>query len=105
MVRLSGDTLSSTRGQTAGRPAPLALCCQGGIRRLREMIFATIWNAVFDGRFEDRERALQVFREHTERVKRVVPSDRLLVFEAQQGWGLLCAFWACRFPTGPIPRE
>jgi hypothetical protein len=74
------------------------------IRYLREMIFATIWNGVFGGRFEDREHALQVFREHTERVKRVVPPDRLLVFEAKEGWEPLCAFLGVPVPDGPYPH-
>ena len=37
-------------------------------------------------------------------VKKVVPPNRLLVFEAKQGWGPLCKFLDLPIPEGPFPR-
>ena len=53
---------------------------------------ALIWNGVFEGRFSDRARAIEIFHEHTEAVRAVVPSDRLLIFDVREGWAPLCAF-------------
>jgi len=55
-------------------------------------------------RFDDRERAKQIFLEWNETVKRVVPSDRLLVFEAKDGWTPLCDFLGVPVPDTPFPR-
>lgn len=73
-------------------------------RRFREMVNRTIWDGVFDGRFEDKEYALKVYREHIEEVKRTLPADRLLVHEAKEGWEPLCAFLGKPAPEGPYPR-
>jgi hypothetical protein len=56
------------------------------------------------GRFEDRDRAQRVFVEWNEEVKRTVPADRLLVFEAKQGWEPLCEFLGVPVPDAPFPR-
>jgi hypothetical protein len=55
-------------------------------------------------RFSDREHVKKVFNDHTEQVKRVVPAERLLVFEAKQGWEPLCAFLGVPVPKEPFPR-
>jgi hypothetical protein len=55
-------------------------------------------------RFDDRERAKQMFVEWNESVKRTVPAERLLVFEAKQGWGPLCEFLGVPVPDEPYPR-
>ena len=74
------------------------------LRRTSEMIFATIWNGTFGGRFEDRAHAIEVFRRNTEHVKQVVPSERLLVFQATDGWEPLCEFLGVPVPAGPYPH-
>jgi hypothetical protein len=74
------------------------------VRRASEMVNRTVWDGVFDGRFEDREHALQVYRENTERVKRTIPPERLLVFEAKDGWEPLCAFLGVTTPDEPYPH-
>ncbi len=62
-----------------------------------------VWDGVFEGRFLDRSFALKVFQSWNEQVQRVVPADRLLVYQAGEGWGALCRFLelpipACEFP-------
>ncbi len=74
------------------------------VRTLREFINRTVWDDIFDGRFEDKEFALQVFREHTEAVKRAIPAERLLIHEAKDGWQPLCEFLGNPIPETPYPR-
>jgi hypothetical protein len=74
------------------------------IDRINRMIIASVWDGVFHGRFEDREYALQVYRDHIAHVKSAVPSDRLLVFEAKDGWEPLCRFLDVPVPENPYPH-
>ncbi len=69
-----------------------------------DMVFELIWDGTFHGRVEDSEHAIDVYLAHNEYVKRQVPSDRLLVFEASQGWEPLCTFLECPVPDEPYPR-
>ncbi len=41
---------------------------------------------------------------HNEEVKRVVPAERLLVWEVADGWGPLCEFLEVDVPEGPLPH-
>ena len=51
-----------------------------------------IWKGIFHNKLEDKAHAIEVFNSHIEEVKRVVPEERLLVFEARHGWEPLCKF-------------
>jgi hypothetical protein len=76
--------------------------------RLRSFLGLTkrlIWEGVFRGRFDDRAHAIEVFNRHIEEVKRVVPKDRLLVYEVSEGWGPLCSFLGVPVPENqPFPH-
>ena len=74
------------------------------LARLNRMIVATIWDGVFGGRFEDREHALQVYRDHIARVKATARPDQLLVFEAKDGWTPLCNFLNVPVPENDYPH-
>ena len=63
-----------------------------------------IWNGTFDGRFEDKTRAIEILERHNEEVKRRVPPDRLLVYEVREGWGPLCEFLGVPEPDEPFPH-
>jgi hypothetical protein len=63
-----------------------------------------IWQGTFDGRFEDKAHAIEVFERHNEEVKRRVPQERLLVYEVKEGWGPLCEFLGVPVPDEPFPR-
>lgn len=65
---------------------------------------ALIWNGLFEGRFEDRARAIDVFEARTQEVMDAVPPDRLLVFDVAQGWEPLCAFLDVPVPDEPFPH-
>jgi hypothetical protein len=46
---------------------------------------------------------IQVYERHNEEVKRKIPKDRLLVFEAKDGWDSLCKFLGVPVPSVPYP--
>lgn len=59
----------------------------------------------FGDRLHDRDFMVERFKRHTEEVLATVPKERLLVFEAAQGWEPLCAFLGVPVPDKPYPRE
>jgi hypothetical protein len=63
-----------------------------------------IWHGVFEGRMDDKDHVIGVYEAHVARVKREAPPDRLLVFEASEGWAPLCAFLGVPVPDTPYPR-
>lgn len=73
-------------------------------RRMRSMVEKLIWKGTFGGRFEDRAHALGVFAAHNTEVRRRVPSDRLLVYQVDQGWPPLCDHLGVDVPTEPFPH-
>jgi hypothetical protein len=74
-------------------------------KRFSRMVDRVVWDGTFQGRFEDKAHALDVFRQHNEHVRNVVPAERLLVYEVNQGWEPLCAFLGVPVPEGkPFPR-
>ena len=73
-------------------------------RRLRPVLQRMIWDGTFDGRFEDRAHAVEVFERHNERVRRSVPEQRLLEFRVDQGWQPLCRFLDVEVPAEPFPH-
>jgi len=46
----------------------------------------------------------EVFERHNEEVRRTIPADRLLVFEAKDGWAPLCEFLGAKVPDAPYPK-
>jgi Sulfotransferase domain len=52
----------------------------------------------------DEAHMVAVFERHNDEVKRVIPPERLLVFEASQGWEPLCRFLDVPVPATPFPR-
>jgi hypothetical protein len=65
-----------------------------------------IWQDVFQNKLEDKDHAINVFNSHIEEVKRVVPAERLLIFEARQGWEPLCSFLNVPLPVDqPYPHR
>lgn len=58
----------------------------------------------FGDRIADRDFMVAYFRRRTAEVQAEIPADRLLVFEAKQGWEPLCAFLGVPVPDAPYPR-
>src|SRR5512133_1651683 len=69
-------------------------------RIMRTMHDEIIWNGNLKGVFEDREKAIEVYREYMEEVKKTVPADRLLVYNVKEGWKPLCDFLGVPVPEG-----
>jgi hypothetical protein len=83
----------------ASYPAP-----SGGARehpmRFANMIVA---EQTFGGDFS-RDNVIATFERHNAEVVASIPADRLLVFEAAQGWQPLCDFLGVPVPDAPFPR-
>ena len=58
----------------------------------------------FGDRLHDRDFMLAYFKRHTEEVIRTIPKERLLVYEAGQGWEPLCKFFGLPVPAEPFPQ-
>ena len=72
-----------------------------GAARLADHI---VWEVTFDGRFEDRAYAMEVFEIHNAAVRHRVPPERLLVFDVRDGWEPLCDFLSVEVPEKPFPH-
>jgi len=75
------------------------------IARVLQLPKRHLWQQMFQGRFEDRAFATDVFRRHNQEVQETVPADRLLVFDVKQGWEPLCKFLDVPVPDAPFPRS
>lgn len=53
----------------------------------------------------DRQGLIDAFEAHNDAVRSVVPPERLLVFQAREGWGPLCDFLGVAAPDEPFPRS
>ncbi len=62
-----------------------------------------IWKKYFEGRFEDKEYAINKFNKHIEEVMSIIPNNKLLIFEAKDGWKPLCNFLEVGIPSEPYP--
>jgi hypothetical protein len=68
------------------------------------MVREIIVERTFGGRLDDCDHAIAVYERHNDAVKRAIPPQRLLVYEASQGWEPLCRFLGKPVPSGPFPR-
>ncbi len=59
----------------------------------------------FRAHMHDRAFMTDYFRRHNEEVKRTIAPERLLVYEAGQGWEPLCKFLGVSVPDAPYPSE
>ncbi len=75
-----------------------------GVFEIGRMGNEIIWQGTFDGRFEDKRHAIEIFNRHNEEVRRRVPEDQLLVYEVKEGWRPLCEFLGVEEPAKPFPR-
>ena len=74
------------------------------VDRLMRMVQRTVWDGVFEGEFENRDRSIERFNAHIETVKKVIPIDRLLVHNVAEGWEPICNFLNKPMPQTPYPR-
>lgn len=99
-VRDPGQWFESTQA-TIFSPASL--------ERLSASPMATFFRkttlTAFGDHIHDREFMIMEFNRHNAEVRGSVPPDRLLVYEASQGWEPLCRFLDVPVPSTPFPRR
>lgn len=65
-------------------------------------------HAGFDQRYgadlSAKESAIAAYRRNNERVRELIPADRLLVFDVAEGWPKLCQFLELPVPATPFPH-
>jgi hypothetical protein len=59
---------------------------------------------LFPKGIKDKDSVIEVYNRHNETVRRVIPAERLLVYELSQGWEPLCAFLGAPVPAEPLPK-
>jgi len=71
-------------------------------RTFYEMLSSTIYSLVADPR--DKASMVKFYNDHNECIKRIVPKEKLLIFNVAEGWAPLCAFLQLPIPDVPFPR-
>ena len=74
------------------------------LERVWSLVEKELWQSDFQGKFADKQYAIEVFNQHVEEVKQNVPSTRLLVYQITEGWEPLCRFLDVPVPNQPFPR-
>jgi len=95
------DSFQATIGRFLGPPDAHS----DADRRARAaMTHELIGQQIFGGIIDDRAHAIRVFREHNAEVQRTIAPDRLLTFQASDGWQPLCDFLGVAVPDTPFPH-
>lgn len=64
-----------------------------------------VFGNAFDGRFADKDKAIQKYNDHISEVRRMVPKERLLEWSVTEGWEPLCKFLEVPVPVDtPFPN-
>ena len=58
----------------------------------------------FQGKFEDKEYMIDIFKKHIEEVKQNIPAEKLLVYQVKEGWQPLCDFLNVPVPDIEFPH-
>ena len=69
-----------------------------------KMGYQLVMQNTLGGKAGDREHCKAVFETHNAEVQRIVPPEKLLVFEVAQGWSPLCSFLGVPVPEADFPR-
>ncbi len=67
------------------------------------MVGKVVYEPLGDAR-HDRDKAVAFFHRHNDEVRRTIPAERLLEFDAKDGWAPLCAFLGVPVPDVAYPR-
>ena len=74
-------------------------------RGVSAMAHTIIAEQTFHAPLHDRQAALAAYRRRSAEVLDEIPADRLLVFDAAQGWAPLCRFLGVPVPDMPYPHS
>lgn len=69
-----------------------------------KMVCTLIRDNTFGGDLTDKANAIRIFEAHNQKVIDTLPKERLLVFEAADGWAPLCEFLEVPVPEEDYPR-
>lgn len=72
---------------------------------VQDMARTLILDGLLQGRFEDKDFAIQQLRDYSKQVRASLPADRLLVMKISEGWQPLCDFLQCPVPDAEFPRS
>ena len=70
-----------------------------------QMVQKLFFEQSMGGRFEDRDFALDTYRQYCDDVIAEVPEDKRLVYEVSEGWAPLCQFLGHEVPAMPFPKK
>ena len=75
-------------------------------RRYLALVDRMFWGerGTFAGGHSEPEQLIEQMVRHNEEARRVVPPERLLVWEVTDGWEPLCEFLEVDVPEGPLPH-
>jgi hypothetical protein len=69
------------------------------------MVRKVVLDRIFRGDVRDKQHVIEKYQQHNDQVKRVIPGERLLVYEVSQGWEPLCGFLGVPVPhQEPFPK-
>ena len=71
-------------------------------RDTHSQLLMRLMEVTFQGRY-DEQHVIAAYERHNAEVVRVIPQERLLVFEPEQGWEPLCRFLNVLIPSVPFP--
>lgn len=63
-----------------------------------------IFKGFFGSDLDNKSHVIEAYLQHNQRVRDTVPADRLLEFDAHQGWEPLCHFLDIPVPDSPYPN-
>ncbi|ORY08116.1 hypothetical protein K493DRAFT_201281 [Basidiobolus meristosporus CBS 931.73] len=75
-------------------------------RLIADVSSAIIWGPTgcFQDKFEDKDWVISLYKHHIEEVKRIIPAERLLIFQVTEGWAPICSFLGKPIPNEPFPH-
>ncbi len=76
----------------------------GHHRDLLDFCRELTWDQGFGGRMGDVDHALSIYRTHNAKIRAAFTPDRMLIFEASDGWQPLCRFLDVAVPDIPFPH-
>jgi hypothetical protein len=71
-----------------------------------ELMNGLLWEGrgTLAARHQDHDGLIEAMRRHTDAVRQAIAPERLLVWDATEGWDPLCAFLGVDVPAAPLPR-
>ncbi|THD28146.1 hypothetical protein D915_001029 [Fasciola hepatica] len=74
----------------------------GKLEKLHQLILRQTLGESTD--FSDDDQLLKAYVQWNDRIERLIPKERLLVFHVRQGWSPLCTFLNEPIPNTPFPK-